>query len=93
MIVSDIKMPGMDGIEFFRAVATKRYEIQPCFVLVTGHAGQLLDRVPYADRKMLGMLRKPFSPLELIERVRQFAAVAEMKRSSATLKAVIGGHK
>jgi len=93
VVCADWQMPGMDGVEFFRAVAQKKYAIQPCFILVTAYAGELLDRVPYQDRKMLGMLRKPFSPEQLIERVHQFAAVAHMKRSSAALKAVVLGER
>ena len=67
--------------------------IKPCFVLMTAHASELLDSVPYDDRKMLGMLRKPFSPQQLIDRVTQFAGVAHMKRSSAALNAVLGARK
>ena len=93
VVCADWQMPGMDGVEFFQEVAEKNLELKPCFILVTGHASELLERVPYEDRKMLGMLRKPFSPEQLIERVNQFAGVAHMKRSSAALKAVINERK
>jgi len=89
--VADWQMPGMDGVAFFQAVARRKLAALPCCVLITGHAGDLLDQVAYEDRKMLGMLRKPFSPEQLIERVNQFASVAQLKRSNAALKAVVLG--
>jgi len=90
---ADWQMPGMDGVSFFQAVARRQLAVLPCCVLITAHAGELLDQVPYADRKMLGMLRKPFSPEQLIERVNQFASVAHLKRSNAVLKAVVLGDR
>jgi len=93
VVCADWQMPGMDGIAFFQAIARRRISALPCFVLVTAHAGELLSQVPYEDRKMLGMLRKPFSPEQLIERVNQFAAVAALKRSNSALKAVMLGDR
>jgi hypothetical protein len=74
-------------------VALKSPHLKPCFILVTAHASELLERVSYDDRRMLGMLGKPFSPEQLLERVRQFAGVAHLKRSSAALNAVLGERK
>jgi CheY-like chemotaxis protein len=93
VVCADWQMPGMDGVAFFQAMARRRLAVLPCCVLITAHAGQLLDQVPYEDRKMLGMLRKPFTPEELIERVNQFAGVAHLKRSNAALKAVVLGDR
>jgi len=90
---ADWQMPGMDGMTFFQAVARRNTAVLPCCILITAHAGELLDQVPYEDRKMLGMLRKPFSPEQLIERVKQFASVAHLKRSNAALKAVVLGER
>ena len=85
VVCADWQMPGMSGLEFFEIVAGRNFALTPCFILVTGHTGELLERVPYGDRTMLGTLRKPFSPNQLIERVSQFAGVAQLKRSSAAL--------
>jgi CheY-like chemotaxis protein len=93
VVCADWQMPGMDGVAFFQAVTRRSPEILPCFILVTAHAGELLDQVPYEDRKMLGMLRKPFSPEQLIERVNQFAGVAKLKSSNAALKAAMLGER
>jgi len=90
---ADWQMPGMDGVAFFQALARRNLAALPCCVLITAHAGELLDQVPYDDRKMLGMLRKPFSPEQLIERVNQFASVAHLKRSNAALQAAVLGER
>ncbi len=90
VVCADWQMPGMDGVAFFHAVAERSERLLPCFILVTAHAGELLEQVPYRDRKLLGMLRKPFSPAQLIERVNQFAGVAHLKRSQAALKPELG---
>jgi len=93
VICADWQMPGMSGVEFFREIAQKELELTPCLILVTAHTSELLESVPYEDRKLLGMLRKPFSPEQLIERVKQFARVAQLKRSSAVLNATLGERK
>lgn len=79
-------------LESMEAVLAE-HAVLPCRVLVTAHAGELLDYVPDEDRKMLGMLRKPFSPEQLVERVNQFAGVAHLKRSNAALKSVVPGDR
>ena len=93
VVCADWQMPGMDGVAFFNAVSRRKLKLLPCFVLVTAHSGDLLDQVPYEDRRKLGMLAKPFSPQQLIERVNQFAGVAHLKRSNAALKAVVLGER
>jgi two-component system response regulator HupR/HoxA len=93
VICADWQMPGMSGVEFFREIAQRDLELNPCLILVTAHTSELLESVPYEDRKLLGMLRKPFSPEQLIERVKQFARVAHLKRSSAALNLALGERK
>jgi two-component system C4-dicarboxylate transport response regulator DctD len=91
VVCIDWKMPDMDGIEFFIALERKLGEKMPSCILVTAHAAELLDQLSIESRKMLGMLRKPFSPTELVERVRLFASLARMKSSNSQLKAVMKG--
>lgn len=90
---ADWQMPGMDGVAFFQNVARRNLALLPCCVLITAHVGELLDQVPYEDRKMLGMLRKPFSPEQLLERVNQFAGIAHLKRSNTALRAALHGDR
>jgi CheY-like chemotaxis protein len=91
VVCMDWKMPQMDGIEFFRALEKQLGERMPCCVLVTAHAAELLDQVPVDSRKLLGILRKPFNPEELIQRIGQFANIARMKTSNTRLKAAVRG--
>ncbi|HEY3494105.1 MAG TPA: response regulator [Polyangiaceae bacterium] len=91
VVCLDWKMPDMDGIEFFMTLERKLGERMPSCILVTAHAAELLDQLSIESRKMLGMLRKPFSPNELIQRVTLFANVARMKSSNSQLKAVMKG--
>jgi two-component system response regulator HupR/HoxA len=86
VVCTDWRMPGMDGLAFFRAVAARKWSSLPCFLLITAHTRELLDQIPYADRRMLGLLRKPFNPEQLIECVSQFAGVAQQTRLSEPLK-------
>jgi DNA-binding response OmpR family regulator len=91
VVCLDWRMPEMDGIEFFGALERKLGDRMPCCILVTGHAAELLDHLSVESKKMLGMLRKPFSPRELIERVTLFASLSRMKSSNSRLKAVMKG--
>ncbi len=93
VVCADWQMPEMDGMEFFRTLSRRELEQAPCCILITAHTSELIDQVSSEDRKMLGMLRKPFRPEELIERVALFANLAQLKRSNSQLKAAMrGGH-
>jgi two-component system C4-dicarboxylate transport response regulator DctD len=89
VVCADWRMPDMDGIELFRALSRKTLNYVPCCVLISAHAAEVLTQVSVEDRKTLGILRKPFSPQELIERVTLFANLAHLKSSSTKLKAAI----
>jgi NADH:ubiquinone oxidoreductase subunit E len=64
LIITDIKMPGMDGIEFMRAVRGKDPDIN--IVLITGYPSQESIKEALALR-IVDYLPKPFSPALLTE--------------------------
>lgn len=74
LVITDIRMPGMDGLELLAEIRT-RYQDIPV-VLITGNL-----EIDYQDRlKNTGadaVLHKPFKAEELIETVIQLLAQAE----------------
>jgi DNA-binding response OmpR family regulator len=91
VVCMDWKMPEMDGIEFFHALERQQAERMPSCILITAHTAEVLDQVSVESRKILGMLRKPFAPRDLVERVTLFANLARMKHSNTRLKAAVRG--
>ncbi|HEU4412397.1 MAG TPA: response regulator [Polyangiaceae bacterium] len=89
VICCDWQMPGIDGLEFFRQLARQPKRHASGRILITAHADSLFKKVGWAERKMLGFLRKPCRPADLIERVTHFAHVAAMKQSSQELSAAV----
>ena len=54
VMVSDVKMPGMDGLELARFAAAQRPELR--IIIFSGHASALDDRIP----RGVQFMRKPF---------------------------------
>jgi len=84
VVVSDWQMPVMNGMEFFAAV--RKIGFPMGFLLMTGKAEQFRNELLERDRKMLGMLAKPFAPDELFARIDQLARLAIMKRTVDRLR-------
>ncbi len=68
LIITDIKMPEMDGIEFMRLVREKNPEI--AIVVITGYPSQESIREALSLR-IVDYLPKPFSPTLLLEVVQK----------------------
>ncbi|TRO78977.1 sigma-54-dependent transcriptional regulator [Desulfuromonas acetexigens] len=67
LVISDIKMPGMDGIEVLSRIKAKSPDIP--VIMITAHA--TVDMSIQALRKgAYDMLTKPFEPEELLYRVK-----------------------
>ena len=69
LLISDLKMPGMDGIEFMRHVAVNNY--QGPIIIVSGVEEQLLqtaaDMVRAKGMNLLGTLKKPMTRDALLQ--------------------------
>lgn len=66
IIISDIRMPEMDGPTFYRRLREARPELAGQFILCSGNAGDLALE---EDVRRLGipLLRKPFTARQLVE--------------------------
>jgi DNA-binding NtrC family response regulator len=66
LVVSDIRMPEMDGIEMAKAAATLFPSLK--IVLMTGYADQR-ERAEELDGIILDVVQKPFTLAEIRERI------------------------
>lgn len=68
IVVSDIRMPEMDGIEMAKAAAARFPDLR--IVLMTGYADQR-ERAEELDGIILDVVQKPFTLAEIRSRVEQ----------------------
>lgn len=64
IMISDVKMPGMDGLELARLAAAQRPELK--IIIISGHANAVDPRIPARVR----FIRKPFPLLPFAEWLR-----------------------
>ncbi|MCB1421836.1 MAG: response regulator [Nitratireductor sp.] len=77
VVVSDIRMPGMDGMELLRAVHAR--DPGTPVILITGH-GDIPLAVGAMKAGAFDFFTKPFSPEELLDCVKRAAALAAQER-------------
>ena len=68
LIISDLMMPGMDGVQFLKAIRSNNTSSDIPFILLTARAGEQ-DRIAGLKAKADDYLTKPFSPEELKTRI------------------------
>jgi len=68
LLLSDVKMPGMDGIEL--ALAAGRYHPDTAIMLMTGHVDQR-ERAHDLDALVHEVITKPFSVDQITSAVRE----------------------
>jgi len=66
LVVSDIRMPVMDGVEFYERLTLERHDVAKRFIFITGNAG---DRslAPGGNWGKVPIIRKPFTVERIIE--------------------------
>jgi DNA-binding NtrC family response regulator len=100
LVISDIKMPGMSGLEVLQAIKTKQHDIP--VIMITAYA--TVDMSIQALRKgAYDMLTKPFEPDELVYRVKNALQQRQLLEENRELRAeleekfrfenIIGAHE
>lgn len=69
VVISDVKLPGMDGVEFMRAA----HELRPSLPVILISGGYGYDEVTYEEEGAFGYLLKPFQAEDLEEMVARAA--------------------
>ena len=67
LVVLDLNLPGMDGLELLRHIRTEQPELR---VLILSARSQLSDKVAGLDLGADDYLQKPFGTIELLARIR-----------------------
>ncbi|MEO6929760.1 MAG: response regulator, partial [Casimicrobiaceae bacterium] len=65
-VVSDLRMPGIDGLQLFEAI--HRQDPSMPVIILTAH-GTIPDAVAATERGVFGFLTKPFDSQELLQKV------------------------
>lgn len=68
VILCDVMMPGMTGIEVFKAIGASRRELVPRFVFMSGGA-RLPESAEFFNRSTHVLVQKPFTTPELMQAI------------------------
>jgi CheY-like chemotaxis protein len=69
-ILLDVIMPDIDGLVLLHALRINPVTQTIPVILLTANA-QSIDLTPWAELNVLGIIAKPFNPLELVDQVAQ----------------------
>jgi len=86
MVVTDMLMPGMDGLETFLALREKQPEL--IGILITGH-GTIDTAIQAMGRGLSGFIRKPFLPQELALAVKEAFQRSAIAEENTRLKSLL----
>src|SRR5512143_415664 len=86
LLITDIKMPGMDGLELFERVKQLNQDIVTVFI--TGH-GTLDTAIESLMRGVDGFVLKPFTQEELLGAVDRAVTRSRLQKENIRLKALI----
>ncbi len=86
LLITDIKMPGMDGLELFERVKQMNQDVVTVFI--TGH-GTLDTAIESLMRGVEGFVLKPFTQEELLNAVDRAITRSRLQKENIRLKALI----
>lgn len=71
MILLDLSLPRMDGMELLRQLSVTIDLQQTAVVLLTGHTGEPADPAELRRLGVRKLLKKPFDPLQLASQLKE----------------------
>ncbi len=86
LMITDIKMPGIDGLDLFEKVKERNHDLVTIFI--TGH-GTLDTAIESLMRGVDGFVLKPFTQEELLGAVDRAINRSRLKKENIRLKALI----
>ncbi|MEE4378304.1 MAG: sigma-54 dependent transcriptional regulator [Candidatus Competibacteraceae bacterium] len=87
VVITDVKMPGMDGLEVLQRLKTKEPALP--VIVITAHATVEVS-IQALRKGAYDMLIKPFEPEELLSRVRNALRQTELLQENLQLKEELG---
>src|ERR1700690_2190302 len=86
LLITDIRMPEIDGLELFERVKARKQDLVTIFI--TGH-GTLDTAIESLTRGVDGFVLKPFTQEELLAAVDRAINSSRLKKENIRLKALI----
>jgi two-component system C4-dicarboxylate transport response regulator DctD len=86
IVISDIRMPGMDGMELLQAIMEKDNELP--VILVTGH-GDISTAIQAVRGGAYDFIEKPVSPERLLEEVQRALQTRRLVQENRALRAAL----
>ena len=86
LLITDIKMPGIDGLELFERIKVRNLDLVTIFI--TGH-GTLDTAIESLMRGVDGFVLKPFTQEELLSAATRAIRGSRLKKENIRLKALI----
>ena len=83
VVVSDVRMPGMSGLELLAAMSS--FRCAPEVLLITAH-GDVPTAVEAMKSGAFDFVEKPFQPSRLLDTIRRASAYSRLKRENAALR-------
>ncbi|MDE2790371.1 MAG: sigma-54 dependent transcriptional regulator [Paracoccaceae bacterium] len=83
VVVSDVRMPGMSGLDLLGVLASFRFP--PQVLLITAH-GDVPMAVEAMKAGAFDFVEKPFQPSRLLDSIRRAVSYGRLKRENAALR-------